>query len=109
MAGSGHSHTIHSVGSQHAAPFWDNEAMPVLEIESSETVELECADASGVQLNAQPAAADLESLDLRRVNPVTGPVHVDGAQPGDVLAVEILEPTPKGVVGAFLPAEIFTP
>jgi acetamidase/formamidase len=34
-------------------------------------------------------------MDLGRVNPITGPVFVRGAAPGDVLAVEILELRPK--------------
>ncbi len=95
MSGSGHSHTIHSVGSEHAAFVWDNAAAPVLEIESGETVQLECADASGGQLSAQSTTEDVASLDLSRVNPVTGPVYVKGAAPGDVLQIEILELTPK--------------
>jgi acetamidase/formamidase len=93
VAGSGHSHSIHSVSSEHAAFVWDNAAAPVLEVESGETVQLECADASGGQLSAQSTAEDVASLDMSRVNPVTGPVYVRGAEPGDVLAVEILELT----------------
>ena len=95
MAGSGHSHTIHSVGPEHAAFVWDNAAAPVLEVESGAIVQLECADASGGQLSAHSTASDVSGLDLSRVNPVTGPVYVKGAAPGDVLAVEILELTPK--------------
>ncbi|MGZ4178803.1 MAG: acetamidase/formamidase family protein [Solirubrobacteraceae bacterium] len=95
MAGSGHPHSIHSVGSENAAFVWDNAAAPVLEIESGEVVQLECADASGGQLSAQSTAEDVKNLDLSRVNPVTGPVYVKTAQPGDVLQIEILELTPK--------------
>jgi acetamidase/formamidase len=70
---------------------WDNALTPALEIDSGETVQLETADASGGQLNPESSAADVAALDFGRVNPVTGPVFVRGAQPGDVLAVEILE------------------
>ena len=94
MATPGHSHSIHSVGSEHSACVWDNAATPVLEIESGETVQLTCADASGGQLSAQSTAADVPGMDMGKVNPVTGPVYVKGAQPGDVLAVEILEFAP---------------
>ena len=41
-------------------------------------------------------AADLEKLDLGRVNPVTGPVWIDGAMPGDALKVTILSLRPSG-------------
>ena len=87
-------HSFHSIGSEHSASVWDNAATPVLEIESGEAVQLECADASGGQLTAQSQAADVPSMDMGKVNPVTGPVYVKGAEPGDVLAVEILKFTP---------------
>ena len=92
MAGIHSSHSIHAAG---ATSFvWDNSIAPVLEVESGEVVELEAADASGGQLSAASSASDVAALDFTRVNPVTGPVFVRGAQPGDVLAVEILELRP---------------
>jgi acetamidase/formamidase len=91
----GYSHSLHHVGSDRSAFVWDNSIEPALEIESGETVELECGDASGGQLTATSTAADVLGLDMARVNPVTGPVFVKGAQPGDVLAVEILELVPQ--------------
>jgi len=73
---------------------WDNAAPPMLEIESGDAVQLEAADASGSQLTREATAADVAALDFERVNPITGPVFVRGARPGDVLAVEILELLP---------------
>jgi acetamidase/formamidase len=90
-----HAHSLHSLSAEHAAVVWDNAAQPALEIESAEVVELEAADASGGQLSAESTAADVAGMDLGRVNPITGPVFVRGAEPGDVLAVEILELRPK--------------
>jgi acetamidase/formamidase len=89
-----HHHSLHRIRSDSASFVWDNSIAPVLEIESGETVELETADASGGQLTADSTPADVAALDFDRVNPVTGPVFVRGAQPGDVLAVEILELRP---------------
>ncbi len=94
MAEPVHAHTIHSVGSEHSACVWDNAATPVLEVESGATVELEAADASGGQLTRESTAQDVAGMDMTRVNPVTGPVFVKGAEPGDVLAVEIRELRP---------------
>jgi acetamidase/formamidase len=94
LARLGHDHSIHHIGAEHGSYVWDNALEPVLEVESGTTVELECADASGGQLTEQSTQADVRNLDLTRVNPVTGPVYVKGAKPGDVLAVEILELTP---------------
>ena len=93
-AGHDHSHSLHRVRSDSLSFVWDNSLAPVLEIESGEAVELETADASGGQLNPESSAADVAALDFGRVNPVTGPVFVRGAKPGDVLAVEILEMRP---------------
>jgi acetamidase/formamidase len=94
VAGIGHEHSIHHVGAEHGSYVWDNSLAPALEVESGATVELECADASGGQLNQNSTAADVGKLDLTKVNPVTGPVCVKGAALGDVLAVEILELKP---------------
>jgi acetamidase/formamidase len=91
LARLGHDHSIHRIGAEDSSYIWDNALAPALEVESGATVELECADASGGQLNAKSTAADVANLDLTKVNPVTGPVYVKGAEPGDVLAVEILE------------------
>ena len=92
MSGLGHSLSIHSAG---ATSFvWDNSLAPVVEIEPGAVVEIEVADASGGQLNSSSVPADVASLDFERVNPVTGPVFVKGARPGDVLSVEILDMRP---------------
>ena len=93
--GPGRSHSIHRVSADNAAFVWDQSAEPVLEIESGAVVELEAADASGGQLSARSTVDDIAALDLSRVNPITGPVFVKGAEPGDVLAVEILQLRPK--------------
>jgi acetamidase/formamidase len=91
----GFSHSLHSIGAEKISYVWDNSIEPALEIEAGETVELEAADASGGQLGPDSTAAEVAGLDFDRVNPVTGPVFVRGARPGDVLAVEILELRPR--------------
>ena len=69
---------------------WDNSFEPALEIESGETVLLHVRDASDEQLGPDSTAADVAALDFGKVNPVSGPVYVKGAEPGDTLAVELL-------------------
>jgi len=81
-------HTIHR---HHHHFAWDRDIPPVLTVPSGTSVELETTDASGGQLEPSSSAADLPEVDFSRVNPVTGPVLVEGARPGDVLEVEILE------------------
>jgi acetamidase/formamidase len=70
---------------------WDNSVDPALEIESGEAVLLHVRDASDEQLGPDSTAADVATLDFDKVNPVSGPVFVKGAEPGDTLAVELLE------------------
>jgi acetamidase/formamidase len=74
---------------------WDNSIEPALEVESGETVLLHVRDASDEQIDAGSDAGDVEKLDFTHVNPVSGPIFVKGAQPGDTLAVELLEFQPQ--------------
>jgi acetamidase/formamidase len=90
-----HRDSLHQVGRDSSHFGWDNSIAPVLEVESGESVELEVRDASGGQLDRDSDLSAVASLDFSRVNPVTGPVFVKGAQPGDVLAIDILELRPR--------------
>jgi acetamidase/formamidase len=87
--------SIHEVGSDRTHTVWDNSIAPVLEVEPGTTVELAVTDASGGQLDRDSRVEDVAALDFARVNPVTGPVYVKGAAPGDVLEVEILSLQPR--------------
>lgn len=89
----GASHTIH----RHHHNFgWDNSFVPVETVAPGTTVEFQCTDASGGQLTAGSTLADVASLDFSKVNPVTGPIFVDGAEPGDALKVTVEGFTPSG-------------
>jgi acetamidase/formamidase len=70
---------------------WDRSLEPALEVGPGEVVELRVPDASHDQIGEQAVVADLATVDFERMNPVAGPVFVRGAEPGDVLEVEILE------------------
>ena len=75
---------------------WDNAHEPRLAINPGDTVVFECQDASGQQVHPDATANILATLDFERVNPLTGPVYVNGAEPGDTLKVEILNFEHKG-------------
>jgi len=75
---------------------WDNSIEPALTVRPGDTIELETVDASGGQLTKDSTTADVANVDFARVNPVTGPVFVDGAEPGDALKVTILRFQPSG-------------
>lgn len=80
--------TLHHDSGHHG---WDAQLAPMVELAPGEEVELVLADCFGGQLTADAVAADIASLDLGLANPLTGPVAVRGARPGDALGIEILE------------------
>jgi acetamidase/formamidase len=90
-----HRDSLHHLAQDRAHFGWDNSIAPALEIESGQDVEFEVRDASGGQLDRDSQLGAVAALDFARVNPVTGPVFVKDAQPGDVLAVDILELRPR--------------
>ena len=88
-------HSIHELRPDAYNAVWDNSLAAALEIEPGEVVELHARDASDDQLTRSSLAADVAELDFDRVNPVSGPIYVKGAMPGDTLAVELLEFRPR--------------
>jgi acetamidase/formamidase len=83
--------SIHEVRPDAFNYVWDNSLVPALEVESGEAIELHVRDASDEQIHRDSGVEDVTKLDFTHVNPVSGPVFVKGARPGDVLAVELLE------------------
>jgi acetamidase/formamidase len=75
---------------------WNNAFEPALRVAPGETVEFEVFDSSGGQLSPASTVDDLSRLDFGKINPVTGPIFIDGAQPGDVLKVTLLSFTASG-------------
>ena len=60
---------------------------PVLRVASGETLVFEAQDALGGQIVDENSSAS--AIDWDAVNPATGPVYIEDAQPGDVLKVTI--------------------
>jgi acetamidase/formamidase len=87
--------TLHSVREEAFNYVWDNSIEPALEIESGDAIELRVRDASDLQIEADSGVDAIAALDFERVNPVSGPVFVRDARPGDVLEVELLEFHPR--------------
>jgi acetamidase/formamidase len=85
-----HGHSLHEVRGDAFHHVWDRDLEPAVEIESGAELQFTVRDASDQQLGPGSTSADVAALDFARVNPVSGPVFVKGAQPGDALEVEIL-------------------
>lgn len=75
---------------------WHESIPPALEVDPGDTVILQTRDAFDGQLTPASTAADVGRLNLNVVHPLTGPVFVRGAEPGDLLEVKLLaiEPDP---------------
>ncbi|MBB5755178.1 acetamidase/formamidase family protein [Prosthecomicrobium pneumaticum] len=87
-------HTIHRARHHFG---WNRDFEPVLTAQSGETIHFECLDSSAGQLGADATVESVRTLDFGKVNPVTGPVFVEGAEPGDALKVTIRKFIPSGL------------
>jgi formamidase len=76
---------------------WHPDIAPAFEIGEGEEIALETRDALDGQITPQTTIADFPNLNSGAVHPLTGPVFVKGATPGDILQIEftdiVAEPT----------------
>lgn len=86
-------YTIHG---RHHHFGWDNSFAPAERVAPGSTIEFQCLDSSGGQLKVDSTVADIAKLDFGQINPVTGPIFVEGAEPGDALKVTIEVFKPSG-------------
>ncbi len=70
---------------------WDPAIEPVASVGSGEVVEFDCLDASNGQITAASTTESLATLVFDQVDQVTGPVSVEGAEPGDTLQIDLLD------------------
>jgi acetamidase/formamidase len=87
-------HTIHRA---HKHFGWDNSIRSVRTVAPGTTLLFECSDAADGHFKEGSTAADVGTLDFGAINPVTGPIHVDGAEPGDALKVTFGDFLPSGL------------
>jgi formamidase len=73
---------------------WHPDIPPVIHCDPGDEVILETRDAFDGQLGPDTSRDDVAAANLDRVHPLTGPVYVDGAEPGDLLDIEILDVEP---------------
>ena len=86
MPGQGVDHTIHG---SHRHFGWDNAIAPAMHCAPGDTISFDCHDAGNGHYTSASTAADIATMNPDEINPVTGPVFVDGAEPGDALRVTI--------------------
>jgi acetamidase/formamidase len=84
------SHSLHiNRGQSHLK--WSKGISPVLHVDSGSIVTFDALDASNGQVTQSTTPSDILKADINTMDPVYGPVYVNGAEPGDALEIEILD------------------
>lgn len=79
--------TAHRIQKSNVVFKADKNNPPILKIKSGEKIIFECKDAFNQVIKTNN---DLPlNFDMERINPATGPVYIEGAEPGDTLEVHI--------------------
>jgi formamidase len=74
---------------------WHHDISPVFEIGEGEEIALETRDSMDGQITPETTVADFPSIDAGAIHPLTGPVFVKGAEPGDMLEIEFADIIPQ--------------
>lgn len=78
---------MYRIEKKHLIYAMSDQNKPVLTVENGSTVVFETCDCFEDQITS--SEVPFETLDWNRINPATGPVFVEGAEPGDILEVKI--------------------
>jgi len=70
---------------------WHPDIPAAFSVEPGEVFKMECLDWTDGQISNNDDPSDIEKVNLKRVHVLSGPVHVNGVEPGDLLVVDILD------------------
>ncbi|MCW3007431.1 MAG: Acetamidase/Formamidase [Solirubrobacterales bacterium] len=70
---------------------WDATIAPAVRVQPGDVVHFATREVSDGAITRHSTAPDLAGVVLEDMYPLAGPVHVEGAEPGDALAVEVLQ------------------
>lgn len=73
---------------------FSSEIPPVITVPNGSIIETFTQEATGGQLNINSTLEDVKNVDMDKVHTLTGPIYVEEAEVGDVLAVELLDLEP---------------
>ena len=88
--------TEHRLSAEPIHSRWNRDLATRLTVAPGDTVRMECEDASGLQVRPGMTVAEYQTINRDRIHALTGPIFIDGAEPGDVLEVDILEVAHRG-------------
>jgi acetamidase/formamidase len=75
---------------------WDAGNEPRVVVDSGDTVVVWTRDVSDNQITPDSDTSVIAGLDWNRVYPLLGPIGIHGAEPGDALAIEVLDIRTQG-------------
>ncbi len=102
------------LGAERTHNRWHPEIPPVATVGPGDVVTLETRDGLDGQLTLESSHTDCDAPDLGTAHPLTGPLFVDGAEPGDVLEIELVDyETPSFGINCVIPgfgflSDVFT-
>lgn len=70
---------------------WHPDIPPVATVNPGTTFRMECKDWTDGQIQNNDSANDVRDVDLSVCHVLSGPIAVNGAEPGDVLVVDVLD------------------
>lgn len=70
---------------------WHPDIPMVAMVKPGDEFRVECVDWTGGQINYDDNAKDVKVVDLSKVHYLSGPIGIEGAEPGDLLVVDILD------------------
>ncbi|KAJ7583194.1 Acetamidase Formamidase [Mycena floridula] len=73
---------------------WHPDIPAFATVKPGEVFKIECVDWTGAQIGNNDNSDDVKNIDLSKIHNLSGPIAVEGAEPGDCLVVDILDVTP---------------
>ncbi|EED80002.1 predicted protein [Postia placenta Mad-698-R] len=73
---------------------WHPDIPPFATVKPGEVFKVQCVDWTGAQIGNNDYSDDIKNVDLTKIHNLSGPIAVEGAEPGDCLVVDILDVTP---------------
>jgi len=74
---------------------WHPDIKPVAEVDPGQIIGIETRDAFDGQFNRATVEEEVAACNLNLIHPLTGPVFINGAEPGDLLEVKVHEVVPE--------------
>jgi formamidase len=70
---------------------WHPDIPAVVSVNPGDVFRIECKDWTDGQIKDNDSPDDVRDVDLSVVHVLSGPIHVNGAEPGDILVVDLLD------------------